>query len=303
MSGRERLGNLAELVVGDRKADRLVPPTGVAASLTVFTAGAMAFLAVFAMALTLATDRLADRWSDELAQSSTVRITAPAGELEAQSLAAQEVLRTTKGVATSRILSDEEQRLLLEPWFGPNLPVEDLPLPRLIEVISTSEGFDTEGLRLRLAAEAPGAFLDDHTRWREPLIAAAGRLRMLGWFALGLIALSMAAMISMAARAALSANAQVLRVTRLVGARDTFIARAFVRRFSLRALLGAVVGTVLGMVLVTLLPANDQPGAFLTGLGFQGWQWLWPVLIPIVASGVAFWATRAAALGTVKEVT
>ena len=52
----------------------------------------------------------------------------------------------------------------------------------------------------------------------------------------------MAAMITLAANAALATNAQVIRVLRLIGARDTYIARAFVRRFTLRALSGAAVG-------------------------------------------------------------
>ncbi len=37
-----------------------------------------------------------------------------------------------------------------------------------------------KGLRLRLTAEAPGAVLDDHTRWRSPLVTAADRLRIFG---------------------------------------------------------------------------------------------------------------------------
>ena len=50
-------------------------------------------------------------------------------------------------------------------------------------------------------------------------------------------------MITLAANAALATNAQVIRVLRLIGARDTYIARAFVRRFTLRALSGAAIGT------------------------------------------------------------
>ena len=38
-------------------------------------------------------------------------------------------------------------------------------------------------------------------------------------------------MITLAARAALATNAEVIRVLRLVGAKDSYIARAFVRRF------------------------------------------------------------------------
>ncbi len=296
------LSAIQDLLAGNAKADRVVPPTGFTATLTTFTAGAMAFLTVFALALSLATGRLADRWSQELALSSTVRISAPLAELDLQTRAAQDVLRTTPGVATSRIMGDEEQRLLLEPWFGPDLPVEDLPIPRLIEVVEDADGYDPEGLRLRLAAEAPGAVLDDHTRWREPLVDAANKLRLLGWTAIGLIGLSMAAMITLAARAALSANAQVIQVTRLVGARDVYIARAFVRRFTIRALAGAMVGAVLGMIAILFLPSAAEEGAFLTGLGFVGAQWFYPLIIPFLGAIVAFWATRAAALKTLKEV-
>ncbi|NCU20306.1 cell division protein FtsX, partial [Candidatus Falkowbacteria bacterium] len=41
---------------------------------------------------------------------------------------------------------------------------------------------------------------------------------------------------------------------------------------------------------------------FLTGLGFQGWGWLWPLAIPPLAAGVAFGATRAAALRMLKGI-
>jgi len=289
------------LVAGDPQAERAVPPTGFTAKLTLFTAGAMAFLAVFALALSLATGRLADRWSAELARTSTLRISAPADQADAQLLAAVEVLQTTPGVAQARPLTADEQRKLLEPWFGSDLPIEDLPIPQLIEIIEEGDGYDATGLRARLQAEVPGAVLDDHTRWREPLVAAANRLRSLGWLALILIAASTAAMITLAAQAALAANAQVIRVMRLVGARDIYIARAFVRRFTLRAFWGAALGTGGGVLAVLLLPSADVAGGFLTGLGFQGAHWFWPLIIPPLAATVAFFATRAAALKTLKE--
>ena len=292
---------VVELIAGDSQADRAVPPTGFTARLTLFTAGAMAFLAVFAMALSFATGRLADRWSSELARTSTLRISAPADQADAQVRAALAVLETTPGVAAARALTPDEQRALLEPWFGPDLPVEDLPIPQLIEIIEDGTGYDPTGLRARLQAEVPAAVLDDHTRWREPLIAAANRLRSLGWVAIVLIGASTGAMITLAAQAALAANAQVIRVMRLVGARDIYIARAFVRRFTLRALAGAAIGTFAGMFAVWLLPSADAAGGFLTGLGFQGVHWLWPLVIPPLAAVVAFFATRAAAQRTLRE--
>jgi len=295
------ISRVVELIAGDPQADRAVPPTGFTARLTLFTAGAMAFLAVFAMALSFATGRLADRWSSELARTSTLRISAPADQADAQVRAALAVLETTPGVAAARALTPDEQRALLQPWFGPDLPVEDLPIPQLIEIIEDGTGYDPTGLRARLQAEVPAAVLDDHTRWREPLIAAANRLRSLGWVAIVLIGASTGAMITLAAQAALAANAQVIRVMRLVGARDIYIARAFVRRFTLRALAGAAIGTFAGMFAVWLLPSADVAGGFLTGLGFQGVHWLWPLVIPPLAAVVAFFATRAAALRTLRE--
>ncbi len=295
------LSKTLHFVAGDAQADRVVPPTGFTARLTVFAAAAMAFLTVFALALSLATGRLADRWGDALAQSSTIRISAPEGQMDAQILAVMEVLATTPGVKDARPLSDEEQHALLEPWFGPDLPLDTLPIPRLIEVVEDDDGYDAAGLRARLAGEAPGAVLDDHTRWREPLVRAAERLRALGLVSILLIAATTAVMITLAASAALAANAQVIRVLRLVGALDAYIARAFVRRYTLRALAGATVGTVLGMVALAALPSADAAGGFLTGLGFQGAHWLWPLTIPPLTALVAFAATRNAAITTLKE--
>ncbi|NNK77547.1 MAG: cell division protein FtsX [Litoreibacter sp.] len=291
------------LLSGDRQADRAVPPSGFTAILTSFTAAAMAFLAVFILALSLATGRVAERWASELGLTSTIKISAPVGEMETQTRAVEEVLRTTSGIKSYRVMSDADQRALLAPWFGSDLPIDSLPIPRLVEVVETEEGYDVTGLRLRLQAEAPGAFLDDHTRWRRPLVSAAQSLRLVGWGALGLIVLSVAAMITLAAQSALAASSQVIRVMRLVGARDTYIARAFVRRFTLRTLIGALVGTVLGAVTLILLPQQNAPDAFLTGIRFDGWQWLWLLVLPPFSAIVAFLATRRAALGTLNEVT
>lgn len=295
-------GKLRKLVLGDAQANRVVPPTGFTAQLTLFVAGAMAFLAVFALALSMAAGRLADQWAEELARAATLRINAPAEQRVAQTEAALEILRQTPGVATARALSGEEQAALLEPWFGATLPAGSLPLPQLIEVTGDDDGYDAQGLRLRLQAEVPGAVLDDHTRWRAPLVDAAQALRRLAWVSILLIGGATAAMITLAANAALAANAQVIEVLRLVGALDSYIAEAFIRRFTLRALSGAAVGVAFGMIGVWLMPEASDEGGFLTGLGFQGWGWLVPLAIPPLGAIVAFAATTRAATKRLGEL-
>ncbi|MEJ8562866.1 cell division protein FtsX [Yoonia sp. GPGPB17] len=294
---------LLDLIVGDPLADRSVPQTGVTARLTVFVAAVMAFLAVIALAVSLTTNRVASIWAEELAQSATLRLPADPVTADALLLSALEVLETTPGISTVRALSQDEQQALLEPWFGPDLPLDALPMPQLIEIVADGDGYDVDGLRARLEGQVPGAILDDHTTWREPLLQAASRVRLIGWAVILLIGATVAAMITLAAQAALAANVQVIRVLRLVGATDTYIARAFVRRFTLRAGAGGIIGAILGVAVLALMPQGDASGNLLMGVGFDGAEWLWPLLIPLLAAIVAFFATRAAAFRRLREQT
>lgn len=294
---------MLELIVGDPQADRAVPPTGMTARLTVFVAAVMAFLAVIAMAVSLTTSRVAGIWAEELAQSATLRLPADPANADALLLSALEVLETTPGISNVRALSTDEQQALLEPWFGPDLPLDALPVPQLIDIVADGNGYDAGGLRARLTAQVPGAVLDDHSAWRAPLLEAASRVRLIGWSVILLIGATVAAMITLAAQASLAANVQVIRVLRLVGAKDVYIARAFVRRYTLRVGLGAIVGVIAGVIAVLLMPQGDASSGMLLGVGFAGAQWLWPLLIPLLAAIVAFFATRAAAFRRLKEQT
>ncbi len=282
--------------------NRIVPPTGITALLTVFVATTMCFLAVFALSLLYSTDRLAARWANALAQSATVRISAPADQIEAQTARTLEILSQTPGVASVRTIPDSEKQELLAPWLGTALSLDLLDLPELIDVVETADGIDAQGLRLRLSAEVPGAVYDDHARWREPLVAAAERLRMIGWIAIGAITLSLAAMVTLAASASLAANTRVIEVLRLVGAKDRFVVRAFTRRFFLRALTGAAIGTVIGLVAVLAIPRADTGGGLFADLGFRGFEWLSPLTLPPLAGAIAYAATRITAARKLREM-
>ncbi len=263
----------------------------------------MAFLAVFALALSVSSARLAESWAQALAQTATVRIAAPPEEMAEQTALVLEVLRTTPGIEAVRELGSAEQAALLEVWLGPDLPLDTLPLPRLIEVTETADGPDRQGLRLRLSAEAPGAVYDDHTRWRAPLVDASARMQMLANLSLALIASVVAAIVTLAASAALASNAQVIGVLRLVGAQDRFIARAFVRRMTARAAVGAVLGTAAGLIAVLSLPEGGAGSPILVGLGFDGASWVLPFALPVVMTVLAWIATTATAFRVLRGVT
>jgi cell division transport system permease protein len=281
--------------------DRVVPRSGLTAQLTVFVAGAMAFLCVFALALLFTSNRLADRWASELARTATVRVSATEDQQEAQVTRVLEILAQTPGIAAARALTQTETQALLEPWLGPALPLDQLSLPTLIEVTEDADGYDGESLRLRLQAETPGATLDDHTRWRRPLVAAADRVRLVGWLGIFLIAGALVAMMVLAASASLAANARVIEVLRLLGAKDSFVVRAFTRRFTLRALIGAAIGTLAGVMAVFVIPKPDATLNFFADLGFRGAEWLLLLAVPFFSAVLAFVTTRVVALRRLQE--
>jgi cell division transport system permease protein len=278
----------------DSPEARIVPPSGFAVRLVWVTSAAMALLAVLALALALAAGRVAERWETGLAGTATVRISAPASQMPEQVRAAIRVLQTTPGVTLVRELSPEDRQALLAPWIGADLPLDALPLPAVLEVVEGAGGVDVQGLRLRLAAEVPGAVYDDHGRWRQPLVTTAAGVRLAGLAGLILIAGLGAGMVALATQAALSASLPVIRTLRLIGARDAFIARAFVRRFTLRTAGGAAIGTAVALVVLVLMPSAPQ-GGLLGGVGLAGPDWLWPLVVPAVAAAVAFLAARATA--------
>jgi cell division transport system permease protein len=263
----------------------------------------MGFLAVFALALSVTSANLARGWSASLAQTATVRISAAANEVDAQTAIVLDVLRTTPGITEARVMVAEDQAALLEAWLGPDLPLDALPLPRLIELRETQDGPDRHGLRLRLSAEAPGAVYDDHTRWRRPLAQAATRMRTFAVMSLVLIGLVMTAIIALAASASLASNEQVIKELRLVGAKDRFIANAFVRRISRRAALGAGAGTLVACVALVTMPELEGTAHLLAGIGFQGAGWFLPLVIPALAMALAWGASMATAFHVLKGVT
>jgi cell division transport system permease protein len=293
---------MKNILLPDRYVNQVVPTNGFTTLLTFFTSASMAFLIVFSVAISFAADRLAHSWSGSLANSATLRVSAPKADLESQTQAALNVLSNTKGIASFRLLKEEEQQALLEPWFGPKVPINNLPMPRLISIEEDENGYDRAGLRLRLAAEVPSAVLDDHTRWRQPLIKAAYRIWFLGWLSIGLIFFIVIAMMVLVTRAALSSNRKVIEVLRLVGATDQYIAAAFVRKFAFRAFFGSALGAMLASITLFLLPSEVDQTAVLLGLRLEGLEWSWLIVVPLSFFVMTFLTARISSLSILKSL-
>lgn len=273
----------------------VLPGSGWTAWISGLATGAMAFLAVLTLAAAMAASQLASDWRSDLAGAATVRVSGTPGEQADRVSAVLEVLRQTPGIAEARPLSDAEQAVLLEPWFGEGFVPADLPVPRLIEVILDGDGPDGAALQSRLDLTVSGAVYDDHASWRRPLAAAATGLERLSLVATLLVALTAAGVTAFAARATLMANRSVIETVRLIGADDDFIAGAFVKSLALRAATGGLAGALLGSAAVALLPRIQSDNSALDlslGPGVVGWIVLLAG-IPLVCTGIVWFSARA----------
>ena len=79
---------MKNILLPDRYVNQVVPTNGFTTLLTFFTSASMAFLIVFSVAISFAADRLANSWSDSLANYATLRVSAPRAHLESQTQAA-----------------------------------------------------------------------------------------------------------------------------------------------------------------------------------------------------------------------
>ncbi|MEM9794709.1 MAG: FtsX-like permease family protein [Pseudomonadota bacterium] len=288
---------ICRLLIGDPTADAAVPPSGVTGHLTILASAAMALLAVFAVMLALSAGRVADRWSVAVQGRATLELPDQDPEVV---LRAQVLLAQTPGILEVALQDPADTRNQLAGWVNDPASLDGLALPVLIDIVEEAD-FEPAGLVGRLEGELPGAIYHRHQIWQTRVTDAVHRIR---WLALGVLGLTFAVttiVVTLAARASLAMNRPVVGTLRQMGAADSFVARAFVRRFTRRGLLGSALGTCVGLGLIALLPLglDDQVFGSLRPGSIAGW--LAALAIPPLTGLTAFIATRRAAFRVLRR--
>jgi cell division transport system permease protein len=243
----------------------IIPSVGTTGPTLVIVLSAMCFLASLALGAALIVNRTTDTWTSDLTGVLTVQIKPQPGvAVEDQIEAALTVLNSTVGVQSATALSRKDTAGLLEPWLGEGNITQDLPLPRLIDVVLAPEvQLDTAALAARLNSVAPGIVLDTHRQWLEQLLSTA-------------IAI-------FATRSGLSANHGVVEVLHLIGAHDRFIATEIQTHFLWLGLRGGIFG--FGAAALTFLALstlqNTQSDLLLPIPSLAPWQYLWLACVPV----------------------
>lgn len=233
----------------------IVPEQTVAGQALIIVVGIMSFLACITIgAVTLVADAARD-WQADIARELTIQVRPiDNADVRAEAQKAATIASGAPGVRSARVLSDEENAKLLEPWLGAGVDIGELPLPRLVVVeIDDPKGVDMDALAKRLKSEVRGATLDDHRAWTDRLNTMAGVTVAIGAVVLGMVFLATALCVVFATRGAMAGNRDTVSVLHLVGAEDRFIVGEFQRHFLLLGLRGGLVGAGAAAVLFLLM--------------------------------------------------
>jgi cell division transport system permease protein len=174
----------------------------------------------------------------------TVQVRPASGrDIEADVATAAAIARALPGIAEVRPYSKDESARLLEPWLGTGLALDDLPIPRIIVVRLVPDVVpNLARLRSMLADEIPGASLDDHRSFVDRMRAMARAAVFAGVGVLVLVLIATILSVTFATRGAMATNRPVIEVLHFIGAKNSFIAGHFQRRFLTLGLEGGAIG-------------------------------------------------------------
>jgi cell division transport system permease protein len=242
----------------------IVPRTTVSAHALVAVVAIMTFLASLTTGVVMLVRAAANEWQADVAREVTIQIRPVAGrDIEADVAKAAAIARASPGVAEVRPYSREETMHLLEPWLGTGLPLDDLPVPRVIVVrIASGAAPDLAQLRQALGDAIAGASLDDHRGFVARMRAMSGAVLAGGVGVLLLVFAATVLSVTFATRATIATNRPVIEVLHLIGAKDDFIAGHFQRHFLQLGLNGGLIG---GGAAIALFALAELAGGRLAG--------------------------------------
>lgn len=270
----------------------------------------MVFLAAIAVAGAFVISGVIDRWDHDVSGTLTVQVLPAGGEhaeasTEDRVRLAVEVMRKVPGVVAVKAFDKKRTLALLEPWLGGTEVVQDLPLPRLIDVtINPDARIDLSEVAERLSQAVPGASLDDHRVWLSRLINLSRTLQWLAVSVVGLIGCVTAATVVYATRTGMAVHHGIIEVLHLIGAHDDYIARQFADRAFALGIAGGLMGLGLALPALTAIgwAAKRLEGGFLPSLGLSVLGYVAIGLLPLLAAGLAMLTARLTVHSTLSRM-
>src|SRR3979411_231099 len=297
-----------------RNLSPIVPRASIAGRAVVEGVAIMTFLASITTGAVLLVSASAAEWQSEVASEITIQVRPAAGrDLERDTAAVAEAMRTQPGIVEIRPFSKEESAKLLEPWLGSGLSLDDLPVPRVIVArVQPGTVLDLTALRSRVTQVAPSASVDDHRAWIERMRSMTGATVFAGIGILVLVIIATIISVSFATRGAMAANRPIVEVLHFLGAGDRYIANRFLRHFLRLGLQGGVIGG--GAAMLTFgfsesiagwfsgTPVGDQFAALLGTFSLRPSGYLALAAQAVLIAAITALASRRTLIATLDDI-
>jgi cell division transport system permease protein len=238
----------------------IVPRDSIAANALAAVVAIMTFLAAVTTGGVAMVIGSATEWQSEIAREMTIQVRPILGrDINAEVARAEQIARATRGVEDVRTYSRKESERLLEPWLGPGLSLDELPVPRMIAIrLASGAAPDAAVLRQALSRDVAGASLDDHRGWIDRMRRMATTAIAGGLMVLGLVLAATILAVAFATRGAMESNRTIVEVLHIVGAKHAYIATQFQRRFLTLGFKGGAIGGGAAVLFLALAgPVSD----------------------------------------------
>lgn len=259
-------------------------------------------IAVFIFAITLsgvlAVNSMIGNWNRSILGSLTVQVIPSQNPNQekalSETLAHQEkvvdFLRSVNGVLKVTPLTNEQLGELLTPWLGDDISINELPVPRIIDVkIDSDANINFSQLSKDLNSVSPLASLDNHKLWLNKLIAFADGLKMIATTILLLVSLITSGAIFYTTKMSLGLQRGVIEILHIIGAKDTYIAQQYARHMGALGFIGGLGGIVFAIPAIFFIGnlASAIEGGIISETSLSISDWITILSLPIFAMIIA----------------
>ena len=274
-------------------------------------------IAVFIFAITLsgvlAVNSMIGNWNRSILGSLTVQVIPSQNPNQekalSETLAHQEkvvdFLRSVNGVLKVTPLTNEQLGELLTPWLGDDISINELPVPRIIDVkIDSDANINFSQLSKDLNSVSPLASLDNHKLWLNKLIAFADGLKMIATTILLLVSLITSGAIFYTTKMSLGLQRGVIEILHIIGAKDTYIAQQYARHMGALGFIGGLGGIVFAIPAIFFIGnlASAIEGGIISETSLSISDWITILSLPIFAMIIAITTAYYTVKQTLKKM-
>ena len=259
-------------------------------------------IAVFIFAITLSgvlsINSILENWNQSILGSLTVQVMpindANQEKAAAETLAYQEkaieFLQTIEGVIKVTPLDEDQLKNLIQPWLGDGVNIENLPMPRIIDVKLASDAeIDFAKLAQDLAIASPQASLDNHKLWLSKLIRFADGLKLIALTILLLVTAISAGAIFYTTQMSLGLHKYIIEILHIMGAKDAYVAQQYAKRMAFLGLIGGLFGLFFSIPIIFFIGslATQIEGGIISEANLSIGDWIMILILPLFAMGIS----------------